>query len=191
MKSYIKDKLKKIEPIINQELLEIKKRQDISEDEKISKIINRSSFLCAAVAIQPIPFADIFVLTPIQIFMGKEIASIRGYSVTEMEMIDIIKKISGAISLGYLAQQTVLVLYKIGLPGFGGFMTIPLVYGLTYAIGKIMDYYLVQEKTGKGVNMKDIAEYWKKFFKEGKKLGKGKVKDISEYAKKFLKRERD
>ena len=123
--------------------------------------------------------------------MGKEIASIRGYSVTEMEMIDIIKKISGAISLGYLAQQTVLVLYKIGLPGFGGFMTIPLVYGLTYAIGKIMDYYLVQEKTGKGVNMKDIAEYWKKFFKEGKKLGKGKVKDISEYAKKFLKRERD
>ena len=188
MKSCLKDRSKKIELIINQELIGIKKRKDISEDEKVSKVILIFSSSCALVAIQPIPFADIFLLTPIQIFMGKEIASIRGYSVTKVEIIDLIKKISGVISLGLFAQYTVIGLYKIGLPVLGGFMTIPLVYGLTYAIGKTIDYCLVQEKTGRGVDMKDISEYAKKVFKEGKKLGKAKVKDISEYAKKVFKK---
>ena len=193
MKLYLKEMLnfkkKKIELTINQELLEIEKIQDISEDEKVSQVINRFSLLCAAVAIQPIPFADIFLLTPIQLVMGHKISSIRDRSLKEMEISDLIKEIGVVIGLGSFAQQIVIGLYKIGLPGFGGFMTIPLVYGLTYAIGKTIDYYIVQKKTGKKVEVKDISEKVKKFFKEGKKLGKKvEVKDIQEYAKKVFKR---
>ena len=52
---------------------------DISDDEKVKKTIKFFGIVCAATAIQPIPFADIFILTPIQAYMGTRIAKIRGY----------------------------------------------------------------------------------------------------------------
>ena len=47
---------------------------DIPPDEKVRKLLLRFSGLCGAIAVQPIPFADIFVLTPIQLYMGTLIA---------------------------------------------------------------------------------------------------------------------
>ena len=38
--------------------------------QKVDKLLLRFSGICAAVAVQPIPFADIFILTPIQLYMG-------------------------------------------------------------------------------------------------------------------------
>ena len=55
---------------IQTEIMQIEKRTDISDDEKRSKIIHIFSVTCAALAVQPIPFADYFILTPIQGFMG-------------------------------------------------------------------------------------------------------------------------
>ena len=43
---------------------------NIPPDQKVDKLLIRFSAICAAVAVQPIPFADIFILTPIQLYMG-------------------------------------------------------------------------------------------------------------------------
>ena len=72
--NYIKDKVYGIDDL------------DISDDKKIEKIIILFSTVCAAVAIQPIAFAEIFILTPIQAFMGTRIAKIRGYSFSMTEI---------------------------------------------------------------------------------------------------------
>ncbi len=154
---------------LKEEYVAIEDRTDITDDQKIGRIIKITSAICAGVAIQPIPFADIFILTPIQIVMGTRIAAVRGLPVTKNEVVSTLKEISGAVGLGYLAQQLAIGAYKTGLPFLGGFMTIPLVYGLTYGIGRVMDAYFIHKTKGQLLKPEQIAEIWKKGEKEGKK----------------------
>ena len=98
---------------------------NIPPEKKVDKLLIFFSSVCAATAVQPIPFADIFILTPIQLYMGTLIAEARGY---KFSMSEIYKEILGVLGLSFLAQQTAIGLYKLGLPFIGGFMTIPLVF---------------------------------------------------------------
>lgn len=157
---------------IQSEIMDIENRADLSDDEKRSKIINYFSVICAAVAVQPIPFADIFVLTPIQAYMGERLSAIRGMPLTESEATDLVKEIAGVVGLGMVAQQIALGLYKTGLPFLAGFTTIPLVYGLTYAIGRVMDLYLERKERGQTMSQADIKDAWKRARAEGQRKAK-------------------
>jgi uncharacterized protein (DUF697 family) len=158
------------------EITNIETRTDLSDDEKRSRIIHIFSVTCAAVAVQPIPFADIFVLTPIQAYMGVRLSAIRGMPLSDAEATDLLKEIAGIVGLGMAAQQVALGLYKVGLPFLAGFTTIPLVYGLTYAIGRIMDFYLEKKSRGQAVSNADLKSMWEKYREEGKQQAKT-VKD--------------
>jgi uncharacterized protein (DUF697 family) len=168
---------------ITEEILKIEGRDDLSDDEKRAKIINYFSVVCAAVAVQPIPFADIFVLTPIQAYMGERLSAIRGMPLSEKEALDLFKEIAGVIGLGMVAQQIALGLYKTGLPFLAGFTTIPLVYGLTYAMGHVMDFYLEKKARGEALSQADIRSAWARAREEGKAqaaAAKQEVKKASE-----------
>ena len=139
---------------------------NISPNKKVDKLLVRFAGICGAIAIQPIPFADIFILTPIQLYMGTLIAEARGY---KFSMSEIYKEILGLIGLAYLAQQTAIGLYKTILPFLGAITTIPLVFILTYAIGKVMDYYFVSKTEGKKVTKDDLIKAFKEARKDAKK----------------------
>jgi len=157
---------------LTHKFLEIEKRTDISESEKVDLIIRNTSLACSAIAIQPIPFADILILTPMQAYMGSRIATIKGIPLNESE--DLIKEVLGTLGMAVGAQQLALSLYKLGLPGLGGFMTIPLVYGLTYGIGSVMDYYFTEKRKNSAFKLteKDIHSLWKTAKNKGVKIGK-------------------
>lgn len=163
---------------LQEEVLDIEAREDLSDDEKVSQIINIFSVFCAGIAIQPIPFQDIYLLTPLQGFMGSRIAAIRGMPLSEAKAIDLIKDLVGVIGLGMLAQQTVLGLYKVGLPFLGGFMGIPLVYGLTYGIGRVIDEYFRRKTQGQNVSNERLKEIFKNARKEGRKAAKSRKEEI-------------
>ena len=173
-----KNVIEKAKEKLSQEVFNIEKRDDLSNDEKITKIIKIFSTACAAVAVQPIPFADIFVLTPIQALMGTRIAAIRGVSVSEEKASKIITEIASVVGMGLMAQQAVIGAYKVGLPGLGGFMTIPLVYGLTYAIGKVMDTYFIKKKRNQNFNPEELKKNFNEIMKQKKKEGKKIRKEI-------------
>src|SRR5690606_21358251 len=116
---------------LQKEVFALEKRNDLNEDQKVKQLITIFSTTCAAIAIQPIPFADIFVLTPIQGIMGKKIADIKGYSITEAGAVDVFKEMAGLVGLGLLAQQLVIGAYKTVIPFLRAITTIPLVFGLT------------------------------------------------------------
>ncbi|SMF72072.1 YcjF family protein [Candidatus Pelagibacter sp. HIMB1321] len=139
---------------------------NISPDKKVDKLLVRFAGICGAIAAQPIPFADIFILTPIQLYMGTLIAEARGY---KFSISEIYKEILGLIGLAYLAQQTAIGLYKTILPFLGAITTIPLVFILTYAIGKVMDYYFVSKTEGKKVTKDDLIKVFKEARKDAKK----------------------
>ncbi len=165
---------------IQSEITDIENRTDLSDDQKRTRIIHIFSVTCAAVAVQPIPFADIFVLTPIQAYMGVRLSAIRGMPLSEAEATDLLKEIAGVVGLGMAAQQVALGLYKTGLPFLAGFTTIPLVYGLTYAIGRIMDFYLEKKSKGQVVSDADLKVMWKRFREEGKEQAKSAKSEVLE-----------
>ncbi len=119
-------------------------------------IIFKYSAICAGVAVQPIPFADIFILTPIQALMGKELANAHGIKLTEQESKDVVKEIIGVIGLGIVAQNCAIGLYKVGLPFLAGFTTIPLVFGLTYGIGHVMKHYFEAKQNGRELSQSEM-----------------------------------
>ena len=125
-------------------------------------------------AVQPIPFADIFILTPLQALMGERIGSIRGFPLSNKESTDLIKEISGVAGLGLIAQQIALGAYKVGLPGLAGFTTIPLVFGLTYAIGQVVNEYFVRKGRGEQISRKEIKNLFS-FYKKQSKTFKRKI----------------
>lgn len=163
---------------LRREILEIEHRRDLTVEQKIKQIIHITCATCAGVAIQPIPFADIFILTPIQAYMGSRIAAIRGVPVSESEASDIIKEIIGAIGMGMIAQQLAIGLYKTILPGLAGFTTIPLVYGLSYAVMNVMDAYFIAKASNRRLSATEIKALWGKAKSEGERHGKAQEQNI-------------
>jgi uncharacterized protein (DUF697 family) len=157
---------------LKHEVSDIENRTDLTDDEKVTRIATIFSTSCAAIAVQPIPFADIFVLTPIQGYMGKKIADIRGYDITEAGAKEIFKELAALVGLGFLAQQLAIGAYKTVLPFIAGVTTIPLVFGLTYGIASVMDYYFLRKKKGEKVDKEVIKDIFKTAKAEGKKKAK-------------------
>ena len=182
MKKFVKKILKKAEididklySFVRRKLIDIDK-EPIPDDQKISQTILFFSAICAAVAVQPIPFADIFVLTPLQAYMGTRIAKIRNY---ELSFDTIYREIILVLGLGYLAQQTAIGLYKTVIPFLGGFTTIPLVFILTYAIGQVMDFYVKAKKDKRVIDKEELKNTFKNFRKDSKaKFSKKEIRDF-------------
>ncbi len=93
--------------------------------------------------------------------MSTRLSAIRGMPLSEAKATDLVKEIIGTMSLGMGAQQIVFGLYKVGLPFLAGFTTIPLVYGLTCAIGRTMGYYLDQKCKKQMISNADLKKIWK------------------------------
>ncbi len=175
----------KVKEKLSSEVLNIENRTDLTEEEKITRIITVFGTTCSAIAIQPIPFADIFILTPIQAFMGKKIADIRGYDISESGTKEIIKELGGLVGLGFLSQQLAIGAYKTVLPFLGAITTIPLVFGLTYGIGRVMDYYFITKTKGEKIDEEMLKSIFKSAQKEGKKTAKENKDEIKKRKNEF------
>lgn len=174
----INDLIGKARARLEREILDIEKRNDLTDDEKVSHIIVIFSTVCAGIAVQPIPFADIFILTPLQAFMGAKISSIRGVPLSEKETSDVIKELMGVVGIGMVAQQLGIAAAKIFFPIFGGIATVPVVFSLTYAIGRVMDVYFCHKAAGKTASPEALKEAWKRAKAEGEKEGKLRESEI-------------
>lgn len=157
-------------------ITEIEHRDDLSDDEKVKRITHIACATCAGIAVQPIPFADIFILTPTQAYFGSRIGAIRGVPVTESSAEDLIKELIGVVGLGVIAQQLALGIWKLVTFGAGGLVTIPLVYGLTYAVMRVIDAYMSAKSQRKTLSDAQLKAIFKNALKEGKKQGQDRSK---------------
>ncbi|SFD21072.1 Uncharacterized conserved protein, DUF697 family [Algibacter lectus] len=164
---------------IKKEVSDIENRTDLSDQQKVDQIIKVFSTFCAAIAVQPIPFADIFVLTPIQGYMGKKLADIRGYDISESGANEVFKELAGLVGLGFLAQQLAIGAYKTVLPFLGAITTIPLVFGLTFGIGRVMDHYFIKKAKGEKIDKETLQNIFKQARAEGKKTAKDNKDEIN------------
>ena len=177
---------KKIKDYLDSNLLDIESREDISIKEKSDKIIHLFCATCGAVATQPLPGFDIFFLTPIQFYMATRLSAIHDISLKKATMWEILTDIGKVVGLGFLAMHLTVAGYKTIIPFFGNVSTVPMVYGMTYAIGRILnEMYIRRSKNKDQMTNKEIKEMFKKLKKEGLSLGKKKKDEINSTRKIF------
>lgn len=166
----------KITAKIRQEITAIELREDLSHAKKISNITYIACATCAGVSIQPLPFADILLLTPLQGYFASRIAAIHGVLISENEALDWVKEIVALAGLGMLAQQLALGVWKTVSFGFGGLLSIPLVYALTYAIMKVADVYFAHKAKNEKISEAQIKAIWQQAFQQGQQRAKAQKK---------------
>lgn len=168
---------------IKENVTEIENRSDLSEQEKVDRLIVIGATFCSGLAIQPIPFADIFILTPVQAYFASRIAKVRQVPISESEFHVFIKELIGIVGMGIIAQNIGIAVWKVATLGFGGLLTIPLVFSLSYAILKVCDIYFQNKQNGIKLNEKEIKEMFKKYREEGKTRGeninKSDIEDLN------------
>lgn len=181
--------LDSIKEYIDNKIFSIEKRTDIGEDEKINELIISTAIVCAAIATQPFPGWDIFLLTPVQIYLGKKIAQVRN---VKIDSFSAIYEIAGAIGLGLTAQQSIIFLYKF-IPFWGSVTSIFTVFAATYVIGKTMDFYFINKKKGISVSTKEMKNIVKKYKEEVKnKFDKKSIKaEVDKFKQTFKNKKED
>ncbi len=134
----------------------------IDKDLKVKLIIHSTALICAIVAVQPIPFADLFILTPIQLIMVTSLNRILGNPFEKSSANEILVSLLGIVGWGTLAQQLILGAYKTVVPFLGGVTTIPLVYAATFALGMAAKVLIVARKNDQEISNDTIKAIFKK-----------------------------
>ena len=135
----------------------------------IDRVILVCSGVCAGIAIQPIPFADAFVLTPVEMIMVMKIGHLYGFSISKERATSIVKELAGVVGMGWISKNLILAGYKTFIPYAGGFFTVPLVFGACYGIGKVADLYFRCKREGRTFDKKEAVTLLK-HAKENAKL---------------------
>ncbi len=106
----------------------------IPESDKLTIIINATSLLCAVLIIQPIPLADLVILTPVQVAGVYAMSQVMGQPLDKSGANDLYKSILAVLGGSFLALQLMSAGVKLFVPVFGGLAIIPVVYGATYGL---------------------------------------------------------
>ena len=149
--------------IVSKKVIELKETLDniaddfsVPQEKRVQRIIHAGSITCAIVAAQPIPFADIFILTPLQVAMVTYINRALGNPVDGNRIEEIVKYVGGVVAWGFLSQQLIILLYKTILPFLGAVTTIPLVYAATYGLGYAAKAVLEAKKQSQTVSEDEL-----------------------------------
>lgn len=104
---------------------------------KAAEVRKISAAAAAAVAPMPIPFADIWTITPIQMLMVKAIGNIYGYGLDSTT----IRAVFATVGGGWLGRQAFLGVMKLGLPGIGDIGGAAFAYFWTQGMGRAAELY--------------------------------------------------
>ncbi|MFQ3676129.1 MAG: hypothetical protein SNJ64_06290 [Endomicrobiia bacterium] len=182
--------IKQYKTILEEQLKSLLEDKNLDKETKINRMIHLTGVICGVISLQPIPIADILILTPIQIVMVLYIGKAMGFEISFSRATGILTEILGVIGLGMLSQNLVLLAYKTIIPYFGGTFTLPFVWAATFGIGTVAKEYYKLKKGMKKLTSEEDKRLKKEFrenFVEKIKMPKEEIKKIVEDSLKQLK----
>ena len=127
-------------------------------EDAVRKLVQICSAAAAAVTVQPIPFLDTALISPIQIGMVQGVARIYGHRLDTKSVLEMLSTFGASI----LAQNVMMAAAKF-VPFLGWLVTISMAYALTWAIGEVSEHYF---KNGRGVPASELQEMFKRVYRE-------------------------
>ncbi len=117
-------------------------------EQNAEEVIRSAALLAGAIAVEPLPFADLLLITPLQAKMVLHIGKIYGFEVTAARAREIAQELGATVAYGIAARQVMRGIAKLALPVIGGLLTAPAVYGWTYALGRTSEAYFQRRRDG-------------------------------------------
>lgn len=164
----------------------------LDENSKINAIIHSTGIVCGIIALQPIPFADFFILTPLQIIMTLYIGRAYGFEITWKRAAEICAEILGVIGAALISMNAIIAGYKTVIPYAGGLFTLPLVWAATYGIGSAAKvYYSFRKNTAKPLTAEQKKSIRLAYLREYKEKKNTRPDKIKQEVENFLKEIKD
>lgn len=120
----------------------------LTDEDNVEQVIKSAAILSGAIAVEPIPFADILLITPVQAKMVLHIGKIYGFDITPERAAEIAQELGATVAYGLAARQVMRGIAKMALPLVGGLITAPAVYGWTFALGRLAQNYFERKHAG-------------------------------------------
>lgn len=120
----------------------------LSPEQNTEEVIRSAALLAGAISAEPLPFADLLLITPLQVKMVLHIGKIHGFDITPARAREIVQELGATVAYGMVARQVMRGVAKLALPVIGGLITAPAVYGWTYALGRTSEVYFQRKATG-------------------------------------------
>ncbi|MFC4637414.1 YcjF family protein [Deinococcus hohokamensis] len=121
---------------------------ELSQEENVEEVIKSAALLAGAIAVEPIPFADMLLITPVQAKMVLHIGKIYGFDVSPERAAEIARELGVTFAYGLAARQVMRGVAKLALPVIGGLITAPAVYGWTFGLGRMAQSYFERKRVG-------------------------------------------
>jgi uncharacterized protein (DUF697 family) len=154
---------------------------ELTPQQNAEEVTRSAALLAAAVSTEPIPFADILLISPIQMKMVTHIGIIYGFAPTPARVKEIVAELGATFAVGFLGRQVVRGLVKMVAPGIGGLITAPAVYGWTFGLGRLAEGYFKMQLEGKNLGQLDAKTIAQHALEEAKEMLPS-VKVLSEFA---------
>jgi uncharacterized protein (DUF697 family) len=110
------------------------------KEKRVRMLVYSKATLCAAVALTPLPFADMVVLTPTQIAMIVAIGYFHGVDVTKKRIIELM----GILGAGYGLREVARQLTKL-IPGAGSIISAAIAFAGTVGLGETANLWFKQQ----------------------------------------------
>jgi uncharacterized protein (DUF697 family) len=131
-----------------------------SEEEKaaaVRELIHLCSLTASATTMQPVPFVDGGLITPIHIAMVQGIARMHRCPTDLKSILEVLRTFRASL----LAQQLAIAATKF-IPAFGWLVSTSVTYALTYALGEASDRYF---RSGRSVVPKELRAMFRRIYR--------------------------
>ncbi len=144
---------------------------DRNQQAPVRRVILAYSGAAAATSANPIPFSSFALLTPIHVAMVLHVGKRMGQEISVENAGEVFKEIMGAVGLSIAARVATGSLLKIGLPIIGGVLRTPVVFALTYGLGRVAEDYFQRKQDGLDFDVKAARRVFEEAVKEGRVEG--------------------
>jgi GTP-binding protein Era len=121
------------------------------KERRIRGLIYSKAGVCAAVALAPIPVADILVLTPIQMAMVATIGYFHGVEVSADRAGELMGVMGAGVGLREAARQLVKL-----IPGYGSVVSAAIAFAGTVALGETAHYWFAKQMKVDAHDLKEL-----------------------------------
>jgi uncharacterized protein (DUF697 family) len=144
---------------------------DRNEQAPVRRVILAYSGAAAAVAANPLPFAEFAMLTPVHVAMVLHIGHRLGHPITVDRAGEVFKRIVAAVGLSAAVRFTAGALLKVGLPFVGGLLRAPVAFAFTYGLGRVAEDYFISVNQGFNFDAKTARAVFEQAVREGRVAG--------------------
>jgi GTP-binding protein Era len=121
------------------------------KEKRVRALIYSKAGVCAAIAVAPLPIADILVLTPIQMAMVATIGYLRGVEVTTSRATELMGVMGAGVGLRGAARQLVRL-----VPGYGMLVSAAIAFAGTVALGESANSWFKRKMKVDGQELKEL-----------------------------------